>query len=79
MKGVVMLNGRKFEPVVYGLEGIMQLFGVSKTTAHRYKSTFLKDAITQHGNVIVVDTLEALRLFGIRNPEGLIKQPTVSK
>lgn len=68
-----MVSGKKFDPVLYGLQGIMDLFGVSKTTACRYKNTFLKDAVTQQGNVIVTDTREALRLFGIKNPDGFVK------
>lgn len=48
---------------VYGLKGISELFNVSKTTAMKYKNTFLKDAVFQRGNVIVVDTEKAIRLF----------------
>lgn len=68
------VSNKKFEPIVYGLEGIMELFSVSKTTAHRYKNTFLKDAVIQQGNNILVDTKEALRLFGIREAEKFVKE-----
>lgn len=54
------------EPVkryVHGLRGICKLFGVSHTTAQRYKDTFLKDAVKQNGKKIVVDADKALELF----------------
>ena len=63
----------KFEPVLYGLEGIMTLFNVSKTTAHRYKEGFLKPAVTQQGKKIIVDTKMALKLFGVSNVNNLVK------
>lgn len=70
LKGRV--GSRRLPPLVYGLDGIVEIFNVSKTTAHRYKETFLRDAVSQVGNVIVVDTAEALRLFGVANPERFI-------
>lgn len=76
IKGVVIMTRKKFEPVVYGLEGIMSLFGVSKTTASLYKNTFLRPAVSQQGNVILTDVKEALRLFGLVNPEGLVREDT---
>lgn len=48
---------------VYGLGGIRRLFGVSHTTAQRYKDTFLKEAERQNGKKIVVDADKALELF----------------
>lgn len=48
---------------VYGIRGIMRLFHVSNVTAQRYKRTIIKDAVKQHGRVIVVDADMALRLF----------------
>ena len=73
MKGkVVRRKGGKFEPVVYGLNGIMELFHVSKTTAHRYKEGIIKDAVTQVGNKIIVDTKEALRLYGVKKVKSLV-------
>lgn len=68
-----ILPNKKFPPVMYGLKGIMELFGVSKATASRYKNTFLKDAVTQKGHVIIVDTAACLSAFGVMNPEKLIK------
>ena len=67
-----ILKEEKLPPVLYGLEGIMRIFDVSKATASRYKNTILKDAVAQHGNVIVVDVAECLRLFGVAHPEHLI-------
>lgn len=75
MKGrVVRRKGAKFEPVVYGLNGIMDLFHVSKTTAHRYKEGIIKEAVTQKGNKIMVDTKEALRLYGVKKVENLVSE-----
>lgn len=48
---------------VYGLGGIRRLFGVSHTTAQRYKDTIIKDAVMQCGKKIVVDAERALELF----------------
>lgn len=48
---------------VYGLKGIRDLFNVSHVTAHRYKETFLKPAITQNGRKILVDVEKAMELF----------------
>ena len=75
MKGrVVRRKGAKFEPVVYGLNGIMDLFHVSKTTAHRYKEGIIKEAVTLKGNKIMVDTKEALRLYGVKKVENLVSE-----
>lgn len=62
----------KLPAVVYGLKGIMDIFQVSKSTALRYKNGFLRDAVTQNGNVIMVDTRKALICFGMTNPDGLV-------
>lgn len=48
---------------VYGLGGIRRLFGVSHTTAQRYKDTIIKEAVKQNGKKIVVDADKALELF----------------
>ena len=47
----------------YGLKGIREIFNVSHATAQKYKNTFLKDAIIQHGRKIIVDVEKALELF----------------
>lgn len=49
--------------VVYGLRGIMDLFGVSPKTACIYKKTFLREAVSQRGRKIVTDVTKARRLF----------------
>ena len=51
---------------VFGIEGIMKLFGVCRSTAQMYKATFLKDAIEQHGRKIVIDVEMARALFKAR-------------
>jgi len=48
---------------VYGLKGIMRLFGVSNVTAQRYKNGIIAPAVYQHGKKIVVDADMALELF----------------
>jgi hypothetical protein len=50
---------------VYGLAGIAELFGCSRTTANRLKqSGKISGAITQVGNLIIVDAEKALQLAG---------------
>ena len=48
---------------VYGLKGIMKLFGVSNVTAQRYKRGLIREAVSQNGRIIVVDADKALQLF----------------
>lgn len=51
---------------VYGIKGIMQLFGVSNVTAQRYKRGIIREAVKQNGRIIVVDADHALQLFNER-------------
>lgn len=67
------LEGSKFPPVMHGLQGVMDMFGVSKATASRYVRSFLREAVTKRGNVFLIDTEQALRCFGVKNPKGFIK------
>jgi len=56
------------KPFVYGLAGIAQLFGCSKTQANRIKqSGKINGAITQTGNLIIVEAAKALELAGKNN------------
>lgn len=55
---------------VYGLRGIRELFGVSHVTAQRYKDTFLRDAVSQQGKVIITNVDKALELFKNHKKEG---------
>ncbi len=52
---------------VYGIKGIMRLFGVSNVTAQRYKRGIIREAVKQNGRIIVVDADHALQLFNERN------------
>lgn len=52
---------------VYGIEGIMKLFGVCRSTAQTYKATFLKDAVEQRGRKIVTNADKAMILFRTRD------------
>lgn len=73
-----IVSRKKLPPVVYGLEGIMSIFNISKSTAWRYRHSIIKDACTQNGNVIVVDVKKALGLFGLEDPDRLVKTPEQS-
>lgn len=64
--------GKKLPAVVYGLDGICEIFNISKTTACRYHKGIIKDACTQQGKVIVVDVKKAFELFGCEKPENFI-------
>ena len=70
----IVIDRGKWPPILYGLQGIMDVFGVSKATASRYKNTIFKDAVAQQGHVILVNVEECLRLFGVLNPSGLIEK-----
>ena len=60
-KSEVEVSERK---LVYGLQGIADLFGCSIATAHRIKkSGKIKKAITQVGRKIVVNSELALKLY----------------
>ncbi len=53
------------DEIVYGLEGIAKIFGVSKNQAYRMKkSGRLDGAIKQEGQVIITYKKKALELFG---------------
>ena len=49
--------------VVFGIRGIMGLFGVSKATANHWKQTWLKEAVSQRGRKIVTNVAKARQLF----------------
>lgn len=55
--------------VVYGIRGIRELFNVSHKTACQYKSTFLKDAVTQRGRKIIINVALAKKLFNENKPK----------
>ena len=55
--------------VVYGIRGIMGLFNVSVNTAQRYKSTFLKGAVSQRGRKIITNVALARKLFNENKPK----------
>ncbi|MBO4822065.1 MAG: DUF3853 family protein [Prevotella sp.] len=69
-------KGREEEPkkrFVFGLDGICDLFGCSKSTAERIKQSGIIDAaITQVKRKIVVDAELALQLFGNRMKAGAV-------
>lgn len=58
---------------VYGIKGIMRLFGVSNVTAQRYKRGVIREAVKQNGRIIVTDVDLALKLFNERKEAEFIK------
>ena len=54
---------------VFGLQGICDLFGVSKSTTIKYKNTWLAPAAKQRGNQIIVHRKTALKLFDARKSQ----------
>ena len=48
---------------VKGLQGIASIFGCSLPTAQKLKQTVIKDAVSQHGRLILTDVKKAKRLF----------------
>ena len=52
-------DGRK----ICGLEGIMQEFGCSKSTAQKYKKGIFKDIVVQNGHKIFLDANKAWRCY----------------
>lgn len=69
MQGIVhestatMADNTESTRYIYGLRGIMQLFGVSHKTAQAWKNTFLAPACSQVGRTIIVNRDKAIELF----------------
>ena len=61
-KGATKPTGR----LVYGLNGIRELFHCSHKQAQFYKDNVIKEAVSQNGRKIVVDADKALELFNQR-------------
>lgn len=55
------------EEVVWGIDGIKNLFHVSSSVAQKYKNTWLEPAIIQRGRKIMVRKRMALELFQALN------------
>lgn len=53
--------------MVKGLEGIQGLFNCSKSTALKYKNTWLAPAVTQRGKSLYIDADMAMELFAERH------------
>lgn len=63
----------KFPRQLHGLQGVMDLFHVSKATASRYVNGVLKPSVTRQGNILFIDTKMALKCFGVQNPSDFVK------
>lgn len=78
-KPKVLIDTSKPEkPHVYGLAGIAELFGCSKTSANRIKqSGVIDEAITQIGNLIICDCQKALELHSLskKKSNGKSRRP----
>ncbi len=48
---------------VRGIPGIASIFGCSLPTAQKLKKTVIKDAVSQHGKLILTDVDKAKKLF----------------
>lgn len=52
----------------YGIDGLAQILGCSRSTAKRIKAGgTINRAIKQQGRTIVIDVALAIQLFGARN------------
>ncbi len=59
-----LLDCKKNSKYEYGLKGLANLLGCSRSKASEIKSTgILDDAISQNGNIIIIDKEKALELF----------------
>jgi hypothetical protein len=60
------------ESYVYGIAGIANLLGVSRTMVHKYrKNGWIEPAISQNGRKIVCNSTIALKLFGKNRKNAL--------
>ena len=57
------ISEQKLPKYLHGLQGIADLFDVSKVTAQKYKNTWLAGAVKQNGKTLLTDTEMALKLF----------------
>lgn len=68
-----LVSNKKLPAVEYGLDGIMRIFGVSKSTACRYRRDVISAACVQRGKVIIVDVKKALLLFGCTDVDDFVE------
>lgn len=69
LKASNQMQKQELPKYVHGLQGIADLFDVSKVTAQKYKNTWLAGAVKQNGKTLLTDTEMALKLFN-ENGEG---------
>lgn len=69
-----VISDEKLPPLVYGLKGIMEVFQVSKSTAHKYRHGILAAACTQNGKKIIVDTRKALELYSNNSSTKIVEE-----
>lgn len=60
----IMEEEKRDKPfTVRGIPGIASIFGCSLPTAQKLKKTVIKDAVSQHGKLILTDVDKAKKLF----------------
>ena len=68
------VNSKVKKHYVYGLQGIADLLGASKSTASRIKASGVLDpAISQQGKIIVCDADLAIDLLSLKNSRQAIR------
>lgn len=68
------VNSKVKKHYVYGLQGIADLLGASKSTAARIKASGVLDpAISQQGKIIVCDADLAIDLLSVKNTRHAIR------
>lgn len=63
MKDILEEKKNEERFTVKGINGIASIFGCSLPTAQKLKKTVIKDAVSQHGRLIITDVEKAKRLF----------------
>ena len=66
LSGKIETTKRASGRLVYGLDGIRELFHCSHKQAQFYKDNVIREAVKQNGRKIVVDADYALELFNQR-------------
>ena len=60
----IMEEEKRDKPfTVRGIPGIASIFGCSLPTAQKLKKTVIKEAVSQHGKLIITDVNKAKELF----------------
>ena len=67
---VVTGQKKEIKEYVYGLKGLAKILGCSRTTASKIKNSgMIDDAISQVGNLIVIDKKKVLEIIAKENEQ----------